>query len=164
MFDPYQLDDPQHDPNAVYPYCGKESSSVTVRVPTQYLDIIGALVARREIPEYNTPADFIRDAIHHRVYWYQKHYSRPDIGDQINVFTQMERSREREKALKARKEIIVQFRGEFYEAMTQRSRGAMEAVLEEVRLALDSRDAADDTYKAQLEGLEREFSEGLRQV
>lgn len=162
LFDPYQLEDENHDPTKIYAYCGKESASMSVRVPTVYLDVMAALVARREIPEYQTPADMVRDAIHHRIYWYQHHYDRPDVGDQITVFTQMERSKEREKALRARREIIAQLRSEFNEARTQRSKGAMQAVLDEVRLALDSRDAADDTYKDQLLRLEQEFAEDLR--
>ena len=126
------------------------------------MNIIGAIVAGREIPEYQTPADFIRDAIHHRIYHYQHHFRRPDIGDTVNVFTQLERSKERSKALLARREIVAQFRQEFNDALTARSHGACRAVIDEVRLALDTRDAADDTYKTDLEELHAYMNKAVK--
>lgn len=161
-FDPYQLEDPSHDPSKFYVYCGKESSPVQARIPTEYMDKIAALVARREIPEYQTPADFIRDAIHHRLYWYSNHYDVPELADQINVFVGIQQSLERQRAMAARKQAIVQYREEFNEALAQRSKGACVAVVEAVDMALDSRDAADDTYKRGLEALKREFAEGIK--
>lgn len=149
-FDPYGLEDSGHNPNGFYTFCGKESTSITIRIPTVYINLVGAQIATREIPDYQTPADFYRDAIHHRIYWLTHHYRKPQMEDQMNVFTQMERSKERLKALQARRDIIPQFREEFETALTSQSPGACRQVIEEVKAAIDTRDAEDDTYKTDL--------------
>ena len=41
-----------------------------VRLPDSWNGIVGAMIARGDLPEYRTPQDFFRDAIYHRmVYW-----------------------------------------------------------------------------------------------
>lgn len=148
--DPYQLQDPGHNPDAFYTFCGKDSETIRVRVPNVYLYVISDLCASREIPEIKTPADFIRDAIHHRTYWYQHHYRKPEVGDTITAYAEMERSKERAAMLQTRKDAIVQFRTEFDLAYQSRNRNACQEVIEAVGRSLESRDASDDHYKSEL--------------
>lgn len=41
---------------------------VRAKVPSAHMHFIGAMIARREIPGYNTIGDFVRDAIYHRMW------------------------------------------------------------------------------------------------
>lgn len=41
---------------------------VRAKIPSSYMHLIGTMIARREIPQYNTIGDFVRDAIYHRIW------------------------------------------------------------------------------------------------
>lgn len=152
--DPWGLDDPAYDTHTFYTAAGADSESVRVRVNNKYLSIVGNLVASREIPDYKTTADFVRDAIYHRLYYYQHAYQKPEIGRLIRTDMELERSKERIAQAAVFDEAIRTFKEEFQFSLTARNRAGAEEALGRVQRCLDSEDAEDSRYRDELNRLE----------
>ena len=148
--DPYQLDDPSHDPKAYYPFCGKDSETTLLRIPNVYANIAAEIVASREISDYKTPGDLYRDAIHHRIYYLTKIRQRPADADTITSYQERERSIERKEAITVRRQTVEALRDEFNLAHQERSKMACQEAIDAVSRLLDSREADDDLYKDEL--------------
>ena len=151
--DYWALNDPAYDINAFYTTASQDSASPRVRISNKQLSIISALVASKEIPDYRTPADFIRDAIYHRLYWYQHAYRRPDIGRLIRTETEIEQAKVRMNLSAMFDEAIKVFKDDFLLAHQQKNRKGCQEAIGAVSRCLDSEEAEDTRYRAELEWL-----------
>lgn len=71
LFDPFALDDRGYSRDNFYTKStdGKGNSETKyMKLPPSFIARIGELVASRKVPAYRTDADFIRDAILHRLH------------------------------------------------------------------------------------------------
>jgi hypothetical protein len=67
----FTLDDPGYSPEKFYVKATDSkghSANLRVHVPPIFAERVSALIASRTFPEYRTLADFVRDAMYHRLY------------------------------------------------------------------------------------------------
>lgn len=132
------------------------TSSIRVNVPPDVLSSIGALVASKDIPDYRTLQDFLRDALVHRLH---------DVNDMIagdflhNATKMFLRMAEAERAAEHRAAInrLIEMRRMLVkeEKSPRRMREALTQLQEDIEMMDDSFDS-DRLYEIYLEA-EREL-------
>lgn len=89
------------------------SVNLRVKVPVEWSGAIAELTASKSWPEYKTPQDFIRDAIHHRLHWAESQSGRESIPEVANlmaierVFTSIRRYEALNKQFKAMRDQMI---------------------------------------------------------
>lgn len=89
------------------------SVNLRIKVPTEWAGAIAELTSAKQWPEYKTPQDFIRDAIHHRLHWAEAQPDRESIPEVANlmaiesVYTNIRRYEALNKQFKAMRDQMV---------------------------------------------------------
>jgi hypothetical protein len=91
----------------------KDSQGHSVQINTKFPDYVAAAIAElvqsKEIPEYATAQDFIRDSVFHRLYWCSKHRSRK-ISRLLPIMISIQESENQIKEVEKLNEMVEKIR------------------------------------------------------
>lgn len=75
-----------YDIDSFYTYGGSGSSSTSqrYRINDETLNLCAVLVASKQIPDYKTTADIVRDAVFHRLHYVQERLEDPEFKSKFD--------------------------------------------------------------------------------
>ena len=152
--DPYDLNDPAYDVNNFVTSATADRQQTRVWLPTEAFVRLEQLIQSRDIPEYATVQDAVRDAVYHRLWWLEHSYHPVGIREMLTLWQVHSASELRSKLLAKRRETITTLRNSFDEAKVAGSKTEMAAALVDAErlLALDD-DDSDTPFQKDLVSL-----------
>lgn len=153
-FDHYSLADGAYDINQFVtgPAGSTDSESIRVRLPLAQIGKIGEIIASKEIPEYRHPNDFIRDAVHHRLYWLANEHF-PKHRTSLLDWANKDKNARRIEEMELRREALDSFRESFDMAYRNRHVTTCTEILGDAENRLDKDDSGDNTFTDELRSL-----------
>lgn len=150
--DPYALQDPGYNVDTFYTQAGADSSGFRLRISNENLSIISALVASKDIPELKTPADFVRDAIRHRLQYVAKNYKVNHLRERLLLDMGASLAADRLERYAARRASLDLMRDSFDAAIKARSAMDCAAAMDSVGALVDD-DNIDDPFQEEVQNL-----------
>jgi Arc/MetJ-type ribon-helix-helix transcriptional regulator len=135
--DAYNLHDPGYDVNQIYTTAGEQSESVRARIPLPMLGEMRALIESKDIPEYRTMSDFVRDAIHHRLRWVADNFDKLQLNRVLNTQSLIDGARKREQQMEGERLAVQTTQRVLQQALGNRDWLQFDGLIAEATGALD---------------------------
>jgi Arc/MetJ-type ribon-helix-helix transcriptional regulator len=148
--DSYDLHDPGYSVNQVYTTAGEQSESVRARIPLPMLGEIRALIESKDIPEYRTMSDFVRDAIHHRLHWVAENFDKVQLNRVLNTQSLIDGARKREQQMEGERQAVQMTQRVLQQALGNRDWLQFDGLMVEAKAAIDGMTGA---YQQEMERL-----------
>lgn len=108
--DAWALDDKSYDVNKIYKASAVNSETIRARVDSALMGRVSAIIHGGHIPEYRTPSDFVRDAIHHRLKWVEDHFPDPALHNALQTHRFLSATADRAERMKGEQMVVDQTR------------------------------------------------------
>lgn len=153
-----------YDPDEVYIRSTDghgNSDNLQCRVPIEVSGEVAAIVATQLIPDYRTPADFVRDAIVHRLHYVAEKVNSPEL----RRFVTVEFMHSRVLAERAQIANLIRTVDEMSQLCKDaRDAGDVEALGRAIEACENMAEAVRDPYAGQIREIRKEYVPILRRM
>jgi hypothetical protein len=138
VHDPYSLDDNSYDIDRFYTTTTEDSEAwPRVRGAAAVTAVIRRMIEQREIPEYSTFADFLRDAAHHRLHYLTKEYHLPHAHGVLSAVALIDANERQQRLMKQERAAVESSRATLEQALAQRDWAQFREAYDNAKKALD---------------------------
>lgn len=164
-YDPFTMnDDKDYKPTNVYARSTDgqgHSTNMQVRVPPTISTEISALIASQVIPEYRTAADFIRDAVIHKMYEVSQRKKLGDLERRVTIQMRLARVEAWQEEMETMQKMEAEQTDTIKKALDLRDMDMVERLLE---LAQENLEFMRDPYAASMRRNITEFKKDFRRL
>lgn len=128
------------------PRGGEESEVIRVRIPKTLLVRAYDVLESKQIPEYKTLSDMLRDGIYHRLQYLADVYDYPEFRETLLLHQAAQAAEDREALIASRQNTIEKVRNSFDSALAARSTRDCQEALTSLETLIDD-EASDDPFQ-----------------